>query len=396
MMVVTFKTFQSGVGDCIFLLLKQEEKQFSIMVDCGEYTKEIKRYVENDLNKQIDLLIVTHIDSDHIMGVETMLTTTPNLTIGKILFNCYQRDSCKAPVSLTTQQKKRLEGIQSEINSVFHDIMEQEVSAQQAIQSLSTAILKSWKSQWDRPYIALDAKNEISIGEWGTIKFLAPTMKQINALDKEFKSILFSELFTEQDGIEYKNSESIYEILIRYANLHEEGPSEEHETAANDLEQALTAAAVEPVNENSITPSNKASLAFVWEKGKNRILFLGDAKPGLVVKGLLKHYPTGPFPMRFDAIKVSHHGSHYNTTDDLMEHIDSEHFFLTGGEESVRPSEAALGRMLLQPLKCGVTKRILHVNYPTSLTDKLKTDKELQKKYHFVVDYEQNKHEFTL
>ena len=227
MMVVTFKTFQSGVGDCIFLLLKQEEKQFSIMVDCGEYTKEIKRYVENDLNKQIDLLIVTHIDSDHIMGVETMLTTTPNLTIGKILFNCYQRDSCKAPVSLTTQQKKRLEGIQSEINSVFHDIMEQEVSAQQAIQSLSTAILKSWKSQWDRPYIALDAKNEISIGEWGTIKFLAPTMKQINALDKEFKSILFSELFTEQDGIEYKNSESIYEILIMYANLHEERPSEE-------------------------------------------------------------------------------------------------------------------------------------------------------------------------
>lgn len=395
-MKITFKTFHSGIGDCIFLLLKQGEKQFSIMVDCGEYTEEIKNYVQNDLHNHIDLLIVTHIDSDHILGVETMLTATHGLAIGKIIFNCYQRDSGKEPITITAQQKKRLQGIQSEINSVFRDIVEQEVSTQQAIKCLSTAILKRWRSQWDRPYIALDAKNEISIGEWGTIKFLAPTMKQIRALDKEFKSFLFSELFTEQDGIEFKNSESIYEILIRYANLHREEPLEEHDTATSDLEQALIEAAEEPVKENSITTSNKASLAFVWEKGNNRVLFLGDARPGLVVKGLLSHYPTGPFPMRFDAIKVSHHGSHFNTTEDLMEHIDSEHFFLTGGEEGVRPSEAALGRILLQPLKCDIYKRVLHVNYPTSLTDKLKKDKALQKKYHFAVDYDQNKYEFTL
>lgn len=396
MMVVTFKTFQSGIGDCIFLLLKQGEKQFSIMVDCGEYTEEITNYVQNDLHKHIDLLIVTHIDSDHILGVETMLTATPDLSIGRIIFNCYQRDPGKAPITLTTQQKKRLLSIQSEINAIFRDMVEQEVSAQQAIKCLSMSILKSWKSQWDRPYVALDAKNEISIGEWGTIKFLAPTMNQIKALNKEFKSILFSELFIEQDGIEFKNSESIYEILVRYANLYEEEPFEEHETATNDLEQALIEAAEESVNENSITTSNKASLAFVWEKGNNRVLFLGDARPGLVVKGLLRQYPIGPFPMRFDAIKVSHHGSHFNTTEDLMEHIDSEHFFLTGGEEGMRPSEAALGRILLRPLKCDINKRVLHVNYPTSLTDKLKKDIVLQKKYHFIVDYDQNKHEFTL
>lgn len=394
-MVVTFKTFQSGLGDCIFLVLKQGDKQFSIMVDCGEFTEVIKHYVQNDLNNHIDLLVVTHIDSDHILGIETMLTTT-RPTIGKILFNCYQRDPGQAPISLTLQQKQRLQGIQSEINSVFRDIIEQEVSAQQAIKDLSTAILKNWKSQWDRPFIALDAKNEESLGKWGTIKFLAPTMKQIKALDMEFKSILFSELFTEQDGIEYKNSESIYEILIRYANLHNKETIEEHETAAFDLEQTLTSAAEEPVNENSITTSNKASLAFVWEKGNSKVLFLGDAKPELVIKGLLKHYPVGPWPMHFDVIKVAHHGSHNNTTESLMDHIDSEHFFLTGGEEGVRPSEAALGRILLQPLKCGVTKRTLHVNFPTTLTNELKKDKALQKKYHFQVDYDQNKHEFTL
>ncbi len=394
-MNVTFKTFQSGVGDCIFLLLKQGESHFSIMVDCGVFTDEIKNYVQNNLSNHIDLLIVTHIDSDHILGIESMLTTI-SPAIGKILFNCYQRDPNTAPISLTPQQKRRLQSIQSEINSVFSDIIEHEVSAQQAIRALSTAILNKWESQWDRPYIALDAKNEEPLGKWGTIKFLAPTMEQINALDREFKSILFSELFVEKDGIEFNNSESIYEILIKYANLHEQEKVDDHKIATSDLEQVLKDAAEESPKENNITPSNKASLAFVWEKGDNKILFLGDAKPGLVHKGLHHHYPSETWPMKFDAIKIAHHGSHYNTTEDLMEHIDSEHFFMTGGEDGVRPSEAALGRILLRPLKCGLTKRILHVNYPTALTNRLKKDTTLQKKYHFEVDYDQNEYEFTL
>ena len=90
-MRVTFKTFQSGVGDCIFLLLKQGETQFSIMVDCGRYTPEISQYVKRTLRKRIDLLIVTHIDADHNEGITKMLLNIPDLAIGEIWFNCYQR-----------------------------------------------------------------------------------------------------------------------------------------------------------------------------------------------------------------------------------------------------------------------------------------------------------------
>ena len=370
-----------------------------MMIDCGEYNEAIKEHLEQHLNKHIDLLIVTHIDKDHILGVEEMLNSTPDLEIGKILFNCYQRNDGKEIIALTPQQIKRLHGIKSEINCVFRDIIEQEVSAPQAIRELAKAILinDQWKERWERPYIALDAKNEEHLGDWGTIKFLAPTMKEIKALDDRFKSLLFSELFSEIDEVEYDDSESIYEILLRYADLYEtQGTIDEHETAGEDLEQTLLDAAEEPVKENQISPSNKASLAFVWEKGDKKVLFLGDAKPGIVVTGLLKHYPNGPYPMKFEAIKVAHHGSPYNTTENLMQHIESEHYFVTGGEDDVRPSEAALGRILLNPLKCGINGRTLHVNYKTTLTDKLENDKSLQEKYHFEVDHDQNNYEFTL
>lgn len=79
-----------------------------------------------------------------------------------------------------------------------------------------------------------------------------------------------------------------------------------------------------------------------------------------------------------------------------MTMIDSEHFFITGGEEGMRPSEAALGRILLQELKCGVSHRTLHVNYKTTLTERVNEDTNLQAKYTFDVDLDHNEHEFTI
>ena len=89
-MKTTFKTFQSNVGDCIFLLLSEKKKQFSIMVDCGLYEPAIKQYVNETLKGVIDLLIVTHIDDDHIKGVTQMLSG--NVKVNRIIFNSYQRE----------------------------------------------------------------------------------------------------------------------------------------------------------------------------------------------------------------------------------------------------------------------------------------------------------------
>lgn len=72
-MTATIKTFYSGTGDCIILLLKTENEQYVVMVDCGTYEDAIQRYVQEVLGKSINLLIVTHIDNDHIDGVKNML-----------------------------------------------------------------------------------------------------------------------------------------------------------------------------------------------------------------------------------------------------------------------------------------------------------------------------------
>lgn len=72
-----FRTFNVGAGDCITLLLKDNNKELHIMVDCGSYTPEVNEYIVHDFHCHIDYLIVSHIDNDHILGLISMLSLCP-------------------------------------------------------------------------------------------------------------------------------------------------------------------------------------------------------------------------------------------------------------------------------------------------------------------------------
>lgn len=45
-MTATIKTFQSGIGDCIFFLIEDDATRKNVMIDCGKYTDDIQKYVE--------------------------------------------------------------------------------------------------------------------------------------------------------------------------------------------------------------------------------------------------------------------------------------------------------------------------------------------------------------
>lgn len=45
-----FRTFNVGAGDCITLLLKNNNKELHIMVDCGSYTPEVNEYIVHDFH----------------------------------------------------------------------------------------------------------------------------------------------------------------------------------------------------------------------------------------------------------------------------------------------------------------------------------------------------------
>ena len=106
---------------------------------------------------------------------------------------------------------------------------------------------------------------------------------------------------------------------------------EDSETEISTTEltkETLLTLADKPLKATS--PTNEASIAFIWEKDEHRILFLGDAAPKEIYDSINRIYATSPKPLLFDAIKVSHHGSAENTSKELISIADSQHFFFTG------------------------------------------------------------------
>lgn len=370
-----------GVGDCIGLQLENENDSFRVMVDCGSYNESVRKMVMNDWGGHINLLIATHVDSDHIVGLTSMLEQEKTLQIDQILFNSYQR-MCDTSKHLSDEQKQILMNLSSRCKPVL-DVINSKISTSQAL-TLSETILSNpqWASAWKRQYVTdkLDClllKN----GKFGSIHFLSPTLNVLRKLDREFKE-LFYRFFFEEKITETKEDEIVYEMLLRIADEYVTTELNEENINAREINEVYVK---ECANRKigDISLSNKASIAFVWECGEHRVLFMGDASPKQVNSALRKLYPNDK-TICFDAIKVSHHGSAHNTSNSLMKTIDSRVFLFTGGEDGVRPSDDAIARIVNRPINANVEKRTLYFNAPTTQIEKF-CDEHLQEKLHYTI-----------
>ena len=351
----TLKTFTSGAGDCIVLLLQLEQQNFSLFVDCGSFTEEIHRYVIDTLNKNIDILIVTHIDNDHVSGIARMLHDIPDLNIGKIIFNSYDRETNEdGIIKLDEKLRTRIEKLRSQL-PIYTVKEEESIKAKHAL-LLSECILsqENWTRVWDtKPYTQSSPNLILNDGDFGELIFLSPTSNELSALEKEFKEEFNKRLLRPLDG-KHKEDSEIYELIIRLAETNNYEESEDPVSFGQMTTQMID---MKASNEKSpaISPANKASLAVLWKYNNIGIILLGDSDPEIVMRKL--RYIND---IDILACKVSHHGSKHNTTIELIEKVNSAHYFFTGGKNEQRPSIEAIAKILKKTSKEHFT---LHFNY---------------------------------
>lgn len=177
-MKATLKTFQSGCGDCIFLVLKDESKDesFHVLIDCGKFTSEIKNFIMNDLDFRIDMLIVSHYDNDHVLGLIDMLKDIDlaNLEIGKIIYNCFLNYDERNAVSISAESRMQLDRYASNIHP-SKGLAETKIGVPQA--SLLCLVIKSnpkWYNVWDKK-VVVEAK-EVRLSLFQKRSFLPLSM----------------------------------------------------------------------------------------------------------------------------------------------------------------------------------------------------------------------------
>lgn len=382
-----FRAFDVGAGDCIFLLLSDGENQFSIMVDCGEYRVPVKQFIKNDLNNHIDLLIITHIDNDHIDGIREMLSENDTPEISHILFNCAQ---LTRPDVLPTLLPKEIDlqnliPTQSKVGKRIRNVSARSSLSLASIISKKIAYKEAWAKQYE--YITNESDELVLPDGFGKIIFLSPEKISLGRLDNEFRKAFIKTFYMKYEG-PYDTESTIYELIIR-------GLTEDKSYKAYTSSAALSTASLKNIanlrdEKISISASNKASIAFIWECNDKRILFCGDADPEIIVYNYLcKHLKTFGYET-FEAIKVPHHGSAHNCGGHFWETFDSNHIFITGNSnDGHRPSKTCLAKIVLRPTE---NCRTIHYTHKETNLDWLDSNPEVRNQLNYCLsdkaDYE--------
>lgn len=305
----------AGQGDCLLFQFENNEKEFRhILVDGGNRTKiefnKLKKNIIEILKEgddgNIDLLVVTHSDDDHISGVLKMLADHElNQKIKKIWFNSEKNINDYFKTNFTGSQKYEIlestKGISKSSRNQDHDLYQ---------------LLKNDK-RWSEEVI-IAGKEELI--ENLKITVLSPSIEKLRILNEYWPKMPL----TGERKIEKSSSKKGFDHDLSYENFLNNLYKFEEDTAE--------------VNGSSV------ALLLEWETKK--ILLLSDAHPSVIVESLNKINEGKR--IKIDALKVSHHGSRKNTNDELLNLLECENFIISSNanKSHYHPDKEALCRIL--------------------------------------------------
>jgi beta-lactamase superfamily II metal-dependent hydrolase len=261
-------------------------------------------------DQKIDLLILTHVDNDHIKGITTWFENDPQATdlIGTVLFNSGQLifDYFKKP-----------------------DILENHIQLTPSYLT-DTGIIEGVTFEKTIRDAGIWTRKIIKTGE--VISFHGVELRILSPDDSGLESLL---------------------------TKWEEKAPESLTSRRTDYKPSLLAHIENDRFEKDTSIHNGSSIAFILTfKGRN-LLFLADAHPEKIITGLNYFGFTEENKLECEFVKMAHHGSKYNTKVELLRLIDSSIYVISSdGSGSALPHKQCIARLLNEK-----TKLSLYFNY---------------------------------
>jgi len=292
---------KASYGDCYFLYIDYDDKLFTILVDGGPKSAYVKwhrgRLVAGSLKEElksmaehgehIDLLIITHIDDDHIGGILSWFKD--EVPSPDFVREVWMNDDTEVNIS---------EGLDNT-----------------AVQAASLKKLMSDNGLALRSQIVA---GQTVMFDWGEIAILAPTAIQHNAVAEKIAKAM--------DEAQKNNLNN--------------APNDNYN---KDIKDLLS----EDWTMGDLSAENDASIAFMLTtKTGERGLFLGDANIDTVMCNLSAM--QGKVNQLFcQLVKLSHHGSKNNFRPELLDMIKAEQYVvLTDGSYYGHPDKEVVAQIV--------------------------------------------------
>lgn len=388
--------FKANYGDTI--LVNIEKDKYNLLIDCGfGYKDGLLHFVKTNFkNEKINKFIITHFDNDHIASASKFLEdngdyNNPQLVkVEQIWLNTFKHLQFSKRIHKELNQKTK-QNIQNSITKKLSELKEEDyegnIGAKQA-SLLGKTILKynyPWNSDSKGEAICIENIHEDIADDSVKITLLTPSKKRLENLEKEFINEL------EKLGLEPNTDEifdDAFELLTRENENHRENSHEENINSSSYVINSKTIKTFSEGGEYSKDDaiSNGSSISFILEAEGKKLLFLADAFAEDVIVRLQELYLNkGEYPLFFDLIKVSHHGSFRNNKPELFKIIDSDKFlFSTNGKhpKHVHPDIETISCIINRSLPKDVEFRELIFNYDLEHLKDFKK-KELEEEFYY-------------
>lgn len=326
---VKIKLLKAGNGDSLLLSFNDGSTNRNILIDGGvEQTYySVNTNIEGDLlseiksirkkNQFIDLLVLTHIDNDHICGLLKWfeLDDKAHELVKNVWFN-----SGKLIATYLNEPENEVLRVGLKI---FSDT---QTGVHEAI-DFENYLIKN--KIWDQKIIIEGQQ----LDKYGVkIQILSPSEAQLKKLLKEYKEKTGDLAYTA--GKEKDWNKNLKDFI------EEENKSEFK------------------FNQDT-SVKNGSSISFILTLGSKRFLFLADSHPKNILTQLKALGYSKEKPLEVEVMKVSHHGSKANTNKELLEVIKTENYIIsTDSSGHNHPDKRTLARILnVNP------NAIFHFNY---------------------------------
>lgn len=345
-MIFTLEALEARHGDALVLYHgKGNDDRSIVVIDCGPhkvYRQSVRKRLESlrpagkDLH--IPLLMVSHLDEDHIQGVVDLTDELVKMAANPSkLPDDLQNASAALPYRINTVWyngfDKILENTGQDLASLAASAGTQPDGPDDSVRPLSEAIAASV----GQGLKLKENLEKLSIGvNGGSSKLLlAPAEgRLVYAFNPAKKS--FYKLKTDEEpaggALKFTLLGPTHNQMIK---LHARWDKDLKTILAKENKKELAA---KGANYEDDSPFNLSSIVVLAEAGGKSMLLTGDARGDYVIESAKQAGLLEKGPLHVHLLKLPHHGSHYNVEQDFFETFPADHYVVSADGKYENPT----------------------------------------------------------
>jgi beta-lactamase superfamily II metal-dependent hydrolase len=382
--------FHATDGDCLLLESSAGKR---ILIDGGrsnsfeECTRPTLQALR-EANKALDLVVVSHIDADHISGIIPLLDA-----VGQ--WEAFRHRKATSSAAERAKLKEPKLPKPPKIKAVWHnswrnqlgDLVDPAGNIAQAVASavgivfaeniedaprtaLALANLAESREQGEQLMNLIDGagvpipfnepfdgmvmlQNPIHVQKFGAMKVhvLGPMQHHIDTLRAEWQEWV-DKLSAAEGGRAGAGGRGL-DQAVPVGGISLDDAIDQSEKLLDKL--ATQAEIIADADDSKVTPPNRASIILLAEENGRTCLLTGDAAEGEILDGLREAKRlSDDEPFRCNVLKVQHHGSEHNVSMDFATRVLAENYVFSGDGASGNPNDSVIksvveGRLQVDP-----------------------------------------------